>query len=57
MRALLAVLIAAGVALLIIGAADPQLFLFSLLGMLVLAGTASAAVAGAMQHVGPHAPG
>ena len=56
MRVLLAVLIAAGLTLLVVGAIEPQLFVLSLLGMLVLTGTAAVAVAGAMQHVGPHAP-
>ena len=56
MRILLAVMLAAGLALLVAGAADPKLFLLSLLGMLVLAGTASAVVAGAMQHVRSQAP-
>lgn len=56
MRVLLAVLLAAGLALLVVGAVQPQLFVLSLLGMLVLTGTAAAAVAGAMQHVGPPAP-
>lgn len=56
MRVPLAVLIAVGLALLVLGATDPQLFVLSLLGMLVLTGTASAAVAGSMQHLGPHAP-
>ena len=56
MRVLFAALVAAGLALLVVGAVDPQLFVLSLLGMLVLTGTAAAAVAGAMQHVGQHAP-
>ena len=56
MRTLFAVLTAAGLVLLVIGAIDPHLFVLSLLGMLVLAGTASAAVAGTMQRVDPHAP-
>jgi hypothetical protein len=56
MRVLLAVLIAAGLALLVVGAIDPQLFVLSLLGMLLLTGTAAVAVAGTMQRVGPHAP-
>ena len=56
MRALFAVLIATGLTLLVLGAIDPQLFVLSLLGMLVLTGTAAVAVAGSMQQVGPHAP-
>ena len=54
MRVLLAVLLAAGLALLVVGAINPHLFALSMLGMLVLTGTAAIAVAGAMQHVGPH---
>ena len=56
MRVLFTILMAAGLALVAAGSFDPGLFVLSLLGMLVVAGTASAAVAGAMQHVDPHTP-
>jgi hypothetical protein len=52
MRTLFLVLLAAGVALVTIGAVVPELFVFSLLGMLVIAGTASVALATA-HHRGP----
>lgn len=52
MRTLLAVLLLAGVVLLVAGAAVPELFVLSLLGLLVLAGTASVALA-AMGPPGP----
>lgn len=52
MRTLLTFLLMAGVALLVAGAAVPQLFVLSLLGLLVLTGTASVALA-AMGPPGP----
>jgi membrane-bound ClpP family serine protease len=50
MRALLVTLMALGLALVVAGAVTPDLFVLSLLGMLVLAGTASVAIAGSMQN-------
>jgi hypothetical protein len=55
MRILLATLSAGGLALLVAGATAPGLFLLSLLGMLVLTGTAAVAVAALMQSPGPQA--
>ena len=55
MRVLVVLLTVTGVALLVVGAVDPQLFVFSLLGMVVLTGVAAVSVAGSMQHSGPHA--
>ncbi|WP_324273813.1 hypothetical protein [Blastococcus brunescens] len=55
MRTLLFVLLAVGVALVTIGAAVPELFVLSLLGMLVIAGTASVALASAHHRGPPHA--
>lgn len=55
MRILLLLLLAAGVTLLMIGAVVPELFVLSLLGMVVLTGTASVALAG-MEHPGPPHP-
>jgi hypothetical protein len=52
MRTLLTVLVLAGVALLITGTAAPELFVLSLLGLLVLTGAASVALA-AMGPPGP----
>ncbi|SFE60108.1 hypothetical protein [Blastococcus tunisiensis] len=52
MRTLFLVLLVAGVVLLTIGAVVPELFVLSLLGMLVIAGTASVALAAA-HHRGP----
>jgi hypothetical protein len=45
MRTLIAFLLLVGTALLVAGAVDPELFVLSLLGLLVLTGTASAALA------------
>jgi hypothetical protein len=55
MRTLLLILLAVGVALVTIGAVQPELFVLSLLGMLVIAGTASVALASAHHHEPPHA--
>jgi hypothetical protein len=55
MRIFLLILLAAGVALMTIGAAVPELFVLSLLGMLVIAGTASVALATAQHGEPPHA--
>ena len=52
MRTLLIVLLAVGVALVTIGAVVPELFVLAMLGMLVIAGTASVALAAA-HHRGP----
>jgi hypothetical protein len=53
MRIVFLVLVAAGVALVTVGAVVPELFVLSLLGMLVLTGTASVALAGAAHHPRP----
>ncbi|TQN41930.1 hypothetical protein FHU33_1319 [Blastococcus colisei] len=55
MRTLLLFLLATGVALVTIGAAEPELFVLSLLGMLIIAGTASVALAAAHHRGPPHA--
>ena len=55
MRTLLLILLAVGVALVTIGAVEPELFVLSLLGMLVLTGTASVALAAALHRGPPHA--
>ncbi len=52
MRTLLVFLLIVGTVLLVVGAAAPQLFVLSLLGLLLLAGTASVALAG----LGPPRP-
>lgn len=53
MRMLLLLLLAVGVALLMTGAVVPELFVLSLLGLVVLTGTASVALAAGMEHPGP----
>ena len=53
MRTLIAFLLLVGAALLVAGAAVPQLFVLSLLGLLVLTGTASVALAAALGQRGP----
>lgn len=45
MRTLLVVLLAVGAVLLVAGAVAPQLFVLSLLGLVVITGTASVALA------------
>ena len=55
MRILLALGIAAGLALFVVGALVPGLFALSLIGMVVLAGAASLGLAAVMQHPGPRA--
>jgi hypothetical protein len=55
MRSLLVFLLAVGVTLVTIGAVVPELFVLSLLGMLVIAGTASVALAAAHHRGPPHA--
>ena len=55
MRILFLFLLVAGVALVTVGAVVPELFVLSLLGMLVIAGTASVALATAHHHEPPHA--
>ena len=54
MRVLFAILIAGGLALVLAGAA-PGPFVLTLLGMLVLTGTAAVGVAALMQRPGPYA--
>jgi hypothetical protein len=53
MRTLFLFLVTVAVGLLTIGAVVPELFVLSLLGMVLLAGTASVALA-TMQDPGPH---
>ena len=55
MRILLAVLIAGSLALVVVGSLAPGLFVLTLLGLLVLTGTAAIGVAALMQHPGRHA--
>lgn len=55
MRTLLLFLLAAGVALVTVGAVVPDLFVLSLLGMVVIAGAASVALAAAHHREPPHA--
>lgn len=55
MRTMFLVLLAVGVTLVTIGAVVPELFVLSLLGMLVLAGTASVALATTHHREPPHA--
>jgi hypothetical protein len=55
MRILLATLSAGGLALIAAGAVSPGLFVLSLLGMLVLTGTAVVGLAAVMQSTGPQA--
>lgn len=52
MRTLLTLLLLVGAGLLVVGAATPQLFVLALLGLLVLTGAASVALA-AMEPPGP----
>ncbi len=52
MRTLLAFLLLAGTVLLVVGAVAPQLFVLALLGLLLLTGAASVALAG----LGPPRP-
>jgi hypothetical protein len=54
MRTLFTFLFLVGVTLLVVGAADPQLFVLSLLGLLVLTGTASVALAAMGPPGRPH---
>jgi hypothetical protein len=53
MRILLALGIAAGMGLFVVGALVPGMFALSLIGMVVLAGVASLGLAAVMQHPGP----
>ena len=55
MRILLAILSAVAIALVAAGAVSPGLFVLSLLGMLVLTGTAAIGVAALMQNSEPQA--
>ncbi len=55
MRILFVFLVITGVALLTVGAVIPELFVLALLGMLVLMGTASVALAGMHQPRPPSA--
>jgi hypothetical protein len=50
MRILLALSLAAGLALFLVGALVPGMFALSLIGMVVLAGAASLALAAVMHH-------
>ena len=50
MRVLFAAFLALGLALVVIGASAPEHFVLSMLGMLVLAGTAGVGIASSMQH-------
>ena len=54
MRTLFVVLSIAGVALLTIGAVVPERFVLALLGLVVLTGTASAAMAATFAQRPPH---
>ena len=53
MRTLLVLLLIAAVVLVTIGGSAPELFVLSMLGMALLAGTGALALSSAMQHHGP----
>jgi hypothetical protein len=54
MRTLLLLLVLASLVLVTVGAAVPELFVVSVLGMALLTGTGALALASSMQHPGPH---